>query len=87
MRRIRPLLLLALVALALLSLRETRRVNACPGGELPRRGRCDARSFQAPQPFRMGRREVLLGAAAVAFAGAATAVVLRRLALRRHGER
>jgi hypothetical protein len=83
MRRIRPLLLLALVALALLSLRETRRVSACPGGELTRRGRCDAPSFQAPQPFLMGRRDVLLGAVVVALAGAATAVVLRRITVRR----
>lgn len=84
MRRIRPLLLLALVALALLTLRETQRVNACPGGELTRRGRCDAPSFQAPQPFHMSRRDVLLGAVAVALAGAATAAWLtRRVTVRR----
>jgi hypothetical protein len=87
MRRIRPLLLLALAALALLSLRETQRVSACPGGYDPRTGACDTRSFQAPRPVYMGRRDVLLGAVAVALVGAATAVLLRRLALRRRGER
>lgn len=83
MRVVRLLVLLALVPLALLSLRETQRATACAGDYDPRTRACDARSFQAPPPFRMGRRDVLAGAAAVALFGAATAVVLRRLALRR----
>jgi hypothetical protein len=86
MHRIRPLLLLALVALTLLSLRETRRVGACTarGGSLdPETGRCDAASFQGePAQAPLGRRQVVGGAVLVALAGAATAVLLRRRALR-----
>jgi hypothetical protein len=83
MRAARLLVLLALVPLALLTLRQTQRVAACAGEYDPRTGECDARSFQAQPPFHMGRRDVLIGAAAVALLGAATAVVLRRLAVRR----
>ena len=83
MRRVRLLVLLALVPLALLTLRQTQRSAACAGDYDPRTRECDARSFQSPPPFHMGRRDVLLGAAAVALAGLATAVVLRRLAIRR----
>lgn len=83
MRAARLLVLLALVPLALLTLRQTQRAAACGGDHDARTGECDARSFQAPPPFYLGRRDVLLGAAAVAAVGAVTAVVLRRLALRR----
>lgn len=85
MRAVRLLVLLALVPLALLTLRQTQRHNACRGDLDPVTGQCDARSFQAPQPWQMGRRDVLAGAVLVALAGAVTAVVLRRLAIRRRG--
>jgi hypothetical protein len=83
MRAVRLVVLLALVPLALLTLRQTQRVTACAGDYDPRTRECDTRSFQAPPPFQMGRRDVLVGAVLVALAGAATAVVLRRLAIRR----
>lgn len=89
MRRIRPLLLLALVALALLSLRETRRVGACTGrgGTYDHAtGRCDAASFQGePAPAPLGRRAVAGGAVLVAVAGAGVAVWLTRRARRVRG--
>jgi hypothetical protein len=88
MHRIRPLLLLALVALTLLSLRETRRVGACTarGGSLdPETGRCDAASFQGePAQAPLGRRQVVGGAVLVALAGAGVAVWLTRRARRVH---
>jgi hypothetical protein len=91
MRRIRPLLLLALVPLALLSLRETRRVGACTGrgGTYDHQtGRCDAVSFQGePARAPLGRGAVVGGAVLVALAGAGTAVLLRRRAIRVRGGR
>jgi|GEM_PF-6307871 len=85
MRAVRLLVLLVLVPLALLTLRETQARSGCAGTYDAATGECDARSFQAQPPFHMGRRDVLLGALAVALAGAATAVLLRRRALRRTG--
>ena len=80
MRRIRPLLVLALAAAAFLSLRETGRVSACAarGGSYdPATRRCDAIAFQQePAPRFATRREVVGGAALVALAGAGVAVYL-----------
>ena len=90
LRRVRLLVLLALVPLALLSLRQTQTVGACTGrgGTWDERtGKCDTRSFQSRPPFHAGRRDVVLGAALVALAGAGVAILLRRRALRVHRER
>ncbi|HEY0016616.1 MAG TPA: hypothetical protein VGC13_09870 [Longimicrobium sp.] len=90
MRAVRLLLLVALVPLALLSLRRTQTVEACTGrgGTWDARtGKCDTRSFQSEPPFHVGRRDVVLGAVLVALGGAATAVLLRRLAVRGRRER
>ncbi len=88
-RRLRPLLLLLILPLALLSLRETRRVSACVGrgGSIdPATGQCDAPSFQADRPPPLPRQgEVLIGAVLAAAAGAGVAVWLRRRALRGRG--
>lgn len=82
MRRIRPLLVLALAVLAFLSVRETQRAGACAGrgGTYDRAtGRCDAVAFQgepARDPLR--HRQVLGGAVVVALMGAGVAVYLAR---------
>ena len=89
-RRLRPLLLLLILPLALLSLRETYRAGACSsrGGQYDHRTReCDAATFQAGSAPAFPRRgQVLLGAAAVAAAGAGVAVWLRRRALRERSQ-
>lgn len=90
LRWLRPLLLLVIVGMALLSLRETSAVTACQarGGEYDRFWRrCDAASFQQRPVFRpfVRRREVLAGAALVALMGAGVAVWLCRRAVRARG--
>ncbi len=88
-RRLRPLLVLLIVPLALLSLRETSTVSACSarGGRYdPATRHCDAASFQSGEPARPLRRsQVLLGAALVALSGAGVAVYLRKRAVRERG--
>lgn len=87
MRRLRLLLLLVLVPLALVSLFETRAVNGCTerGGSYDHATReCDMAATHAYQPF-LERHAVLIGAVLVALAGAGVAVWLRRRALRARG--
>lgn len=84
MRRLRLLLLLALIPLALVSLFETRAVNGCTerGGSYDHATRqCDMAATHAYEPF-LERHAVLLGAVVVALTGAGVAVWLRRRALR-----
>jgi hypothetical protein len=87
-RRLRPLLVLMIVPLALLSLRETSLVSACSGrgGHYDHATRhCDAASFQADDDSAppLQRDQVLLGAVLVAAAGAAVAGYLHRSAVRK----
>lgn len=85
MRRLRLLVLLALVPLAFVSLRETAAVNRCleAGGSYDYRARrCDMAVQHEYQPF-LQRHSVLLGAVVVALAGLGVAVYLRGRAVRR----
>jgi hypothetical protein len=87
MRRLRLLVLLALLPLAFVSLRETAAVDRCRemGGSYDHRGRrCDMAATHEYEPF-LQRHAVLLGAVVVALAGLGVAVYLRGRVVRRHG--
>jgi hypothetical protein len=86
-RGLRLVLVLTLLPLAFVFLRESLAVDGCldSGGSYDyQHGRCDLTRSHTYEPF-LDRHAVLLGATAVALAGAATAVLLRRRALRRTG--
>lgn len=85
MRRLRLLVLLALLPLAFLSLRETAAVNRCleAGGSYDHRARrCDMAVTHEYERF-LQRHAVLLGAVVVALAGLGVAVYLRGRGVRR----
>lgn len=87
MRRVRLLLLLVLLPLAVISLRETLAVDGCldAGGSYDyKAGECDMTTSHSYEPF-MDRHGVLIGATLVALIGAGVAVWLRRRALRERG--
>ena len=86
MRRLRLLVLLALLPLAFVSLRETAAVDRCldAGGSYDYRARrCDMAVTHPHQPF-LQRHSVLLGGVVVALAGLGVAAYLRGRAVRRH---
>lgn len=85
MRRLRLLIVLALLPLAFVSLRETAAVDRCleAGGSYDYRGRrCDMAVTHEYEPF-LQRHSVLLGAVVVALAGLGVAVYLRGRGMRR----
>jgi hypothetical protein len=85
MRRLRLLVMLALLPLAYLSLREGFAVDRCldAGGSYDYRARrCDMAAAHEFEPF-VQRNSVLLGAVVVALAGLGVAVYLRGRGVRR----